>query len=97
LINLVLFGLFASVYTLKANSIWGICAFHSIWNFAQGNIFGIPVSGLSLNASVFSFKPTDSGTLFNGGGFGLEGGLAVTIVLVVSIIITMTVKGRTSK
>ena len=86
-LNLVLFGVFASIYTLKMDSIWGICAIHSMWNFAQGNIFGISVSGLGLTTSVFSFGLTEGGSLINGGSFGLEGGLAVTIGLSISILI----------
>jgi len=94
IINLTLFGIFASIYTLKANNLWGICAIHTIWNFVQGNVYGIRVSGMELKASIFSFSPTKHGTLINGGDFGLEGGLAVTLVLFLSIIITMFIKGR---
>lgn len=94
IINLTLFGIFASVYTLKADSIWGICAIHSAWNFTQGNVFGIFVSGINANASFLSFAPTVDNSIINGGNFGLEGGLAVTIVLVAAITITLLVKGR---
>jgi membrane protease YdiL (CAAX protease family) len=97
MVNLTLFGVFASVYTLKSSSLWGICAIHSIWNFAQGNIFGIAVSGQRIDASVFSFSPTESGALINGGSFGLEGGLAVTAVLLTGIIATMLFKGRSKR
>lgn len=97
MVNLTLFGVFASIYTLKSNSLWGICAIHSIWNFAQGNIFGIAVSGSRMGTSVFSFTPTEAGALINGGSFGLEGGLAVTAVLFAGIIATMLVKGRNQK
>ena len=93
-INLVLYGAFASVYTLKMDSLWGICAIHTVWNFAQGNIYGISVSGLDMTTSIFSFGLTKEGALINGGTFGLEGGLAVTIVLIISIIIVSMLKGR---
>ncbi len=92
--NLILFGLFASVYTLKMNNIWGICAIHSIWNFAQGNLFGIKVSGMDAGVSVLSFVPAGASTLINGGDFGLEGGLAVTIVLVLSTLIVLKLPGK---
>ncbi len=95
IINLTLFGVFASVYMLRNNSIWGVCALHSAWNFTQGNVFGILVSGQSVKASILSFEPTGTGTLINGGKFGLEGGLAVTIVLIAAIAVTVLVKGRT--
>lgn len=94
IINLTLFGVFASVYMLKTNNIWGVCAIHTMWNFAQGNIFGISVSGMEMKASVFSFVPSNEGTLINGGTFGLEGGLAVTIVLTIAIIAIVLIKGK---
>jgi len=94
IVNLILFGLFASVYTLKMNNIWGICAIHTIWNFAQGNLFGIKVSGMDTGVSVLSFLPSGTGTLINGGDFGLEGGLAVTIVLILSTLIVLRLPGK---
>ena len=94
IINLTLFGVFASLYVLKTNNIWGICAIHTMWNFAQGNIFGIKVSGMDTIVSLFSFVPTSEGKLLNGGAFGLEGGLSVTIILCLSIVAVLLVKGR---
>ena len=81
LINLTLFGIFASVYFIKSGNIWGIGAFHSIWNLAQGNFYGIRVSGIVTTCSVLASSPVEGRSLINGGSFGLEGGLAVTVVL----------------
>jgi len=94
MLNLVLFGVFTAVYMLKMNSIWGICAIHSMWNFAQGNIFGISVSGARPTVSVFSFELKPGAELINGGSFGLEGGLAVTVVLALSLVFIINAKGR---
>ena len=96
-VNIVLVGIFFSVFMLKSDSIWGVCALHSIWNFTQGNFYGIKVSGIDSGASVFKFVPTNGGTLLNGGEFGLEGGLAVTIVLVLGIAVTLLWKGKQSE
>lgn len=81
-INLTLFGIFASVYFIKRGSIWGIGAIHSIWNFVQGNFYGIKVSGMGMSCTVFESATVAGKDLIHGGAFGLEGGLAVTIVLV---------------
>lgn len=89
-VNLTLFGVFASVYFIKRGNIWGIGAVHSIWNFVQGNFYGIKVSGMDTSCSVFASTMTEGRDLINGGAFGLEGGLAVTIVLVVGILILLT-------
>ena len=96
-INIILFGVFASVYFMKTNSIWGVCAIHSIWNFVQGNFYGFQVSGLKTQNSLFSFTALESGKLINGGNFGMEGGLGVTIVLVIAIIVTVMLKKSESE
>ncbi|MCL2136866.1 MAG: CPBP family glutamic-type intramembrane protease [Coriobacteriia bacterium] len=93
-INLFLFGVFASVYFVKRGDIWGVAAIHSSWNFVQGNIFGIAVSGTTNTTTVFMFEPTTQGALYNGGPFGLEGGLAVTIVLLVATVIMLLTSSR---
>lgn len=89
-INLTLFGVFASVYFIKRGNIWGIGAVHSIWNFVQGNFYGIKVSGMESSCSVFASTITEGRDLIHGGAFGLEGGLAVTIVLVAGTIFLLT-------
>ena len=94
LVNLMLFGIFASVYFIKRGSVWGIGAIHSMWNFAQGNVFGIKVSGMGLSESLLTSNSTATGTLVNGGAFGLEGGIAVTIVLIVAIVLISLTKGK---
>ncbi len=93
-INLVLFGTFASVYMLRRGSIWGAAAIHSSWNFVQGNLFGVSVSGTGKTTSLLSSTLSSGGTLINGGAFGLEGGLGVTIVLVLGIAATLLVPHR---
>ena len=86
LINIFLFGVFASLLTLRRGSIWMVAGLHSLWNFSQGNLFGIPVSGMGEIASPLHAHMAEGGwqTLINGGVFGLEGGLAVTVVLAIA-------------
>ncbi|MDR2107836.1 MAG: CPBP family intramembrane metalloprotease [Coriobacteriales bacterium] len=97
--NIFMFGAIAGIYLLKRGDIWGAAAMHSLWNFAQGNIFGIQVSGVSKLPSLFSFtapSATDSpwANLVNGGSFGLEGGLAASLVLAVALVAVLLVPGR---
>ena len=94
LINLTLFGIVASVYFIKRGSIWGVAAIHSVWNFVQGNFYGIRVSGMVLKNSVFNSELVSEGTLINGGDFGLEGGLAVTVTLLVCLVIFWKMPGK---
>lgn len=91
-INLVLFGVFASVYFIKRGNIWGVGALHSIWNLVQGNVYGIRVSGMQSSCSILDSEMVAGRELINGGAFGLEGGLAVTFVLVVGTVILLATK-----
>lgn len=84
-INLFLCGLLFGLLFVESGSIWMVAALHSGWNFLQGNIFGISVSGTAKASSVFDSSFADGWSFMNGGDFGLEGGLAVTIVLAVGI------------
>ncbi|MCQ2516965.1 MAG: CPBP family intramembrane metalloprotease [Saccharofermentans sp.] len=87
LVNLFLFGVFASVVYLISESIWTVAAIHSIWNMVQGNFYGISVSGNPTSTTVFTSELIAGKELINGGAFGLEGGLGVTTVLLMGIII----------
>ncbi len=83
LLNLALFGVFACLYALYEGGLWGICALHASWNWVQGNLFGLPVSGSSAGSSLVSLHLTGP-DWWAGGAFGPEGGLAVTLVLLIS-------------
>lgn len=84
-INLFLFGVFASLLILDFENIWIAGAFHSIWNFVQGNVYGVQVSGMGNSNSILATTYTDGMGLINGGSFGMEGGLPVTFVLMAGI------------
>ncbi|MCT4564776.1 MAG: CPBP family intramembrane metalloprotease [Maledivibacter sp.] len=87
MINLILFGLFAAVYVIWEGGIWGICGLHSAWNWAQGNVFGIEVSGtLPVGGILIDVETAKGSELITGGLFGVEGGLVCSIVLAAGII-----------
>lgn len=92
LINITLFGIFEAIYICKRGNIWGACAIHSMWNFTQGNIFGSSVSGNAYTPSLFIMSYDAERTIANGGDFGLEGGVAATIVLLVAIGVALLLK-----
>ncbi|MBR6960690.1 MAG: CPBP family intramembrane metalloprotease [Clostridiales bacterium] len=96
-INLTLFGIFASLLFIKTNNIWVCSAVHSVWNLVQGNFYGISVSGNDQLSSFFRTTFVDGKELWNGGAFGLEGGLCVTIVLVLGCVITCLIPGKKNK
>ena len=89
LCNLTLFGIFAGVYFIKRGDLWGIGALHSLWNFTQGNVWGVLVSGMRTEPSVFLTEAKEGLELVNGGSFGLEGGILTTAVLIAGTLILL--------
>ena len=86
LINLFLFGVFASLMFLYSENIWLCAGFHTVWNFVQGNVIGVPVSGIPI-PSIFKMTANENMSIINGGVFGLEGGIPVTVILVTGCVI----------
>ena len=84
-LNLFLFGIFMGLLMVRCENIWIVGAVHSIWNFVQGNILGIQVSGLRQQPSLFTSELVPERQWMNGGAFGAEGGFAVTLVLGLAI------------
>lgn len=83
LINLFLVGLLFSVMFYLRGNIWMPIGYHITWNYFQGSVFGLPVSGMDSNGLYTSNLVSDN--IFNGGAFGPEGGLLVTILILASI------------
>ena len=96
LVNLALFGVFAGLYAMREGSMWGISALHSVWNWVQGNFFGFQVSGTDAEGGTLINLMETGADWLTGGEFGPEGGLAVTIVLVIGIAITLFWKSKES-
>ena len=73
---------------LKTDNIWGVAALHGAWNFAQGNLVGVSVSGQNAGASLLHFQARSGlPDWLSGGAFGLEGNIVTCLVLLVGIII----------
>lgn len=90
-INLVLFGVFAGLYMICFNDIWGVCGIHSVWNFMQGNFYGISVSGTSNTESVFRTTAETTHVFLSGGEFGIEGSIFTTIILSAGITVVLMI------
>lgn len=84
-INLALVGIFLAYVYYRSGNIWLCIGYHITWNFFQG-IFGFPVSGTSAEG-MFSLA-YEQNTIWNGGAFGPEGGLFVTIAVILAIVFT---------
>jgi len=87
IINLLLFSVFLSFYCIKEGSIWGICGWHTAWNWTQASFFGLEVSGSDwISGTIFDLKASGS-TVISGGDYGPEASIICTLVLLAGIII----------
>lgn len=84
-LNLFLFALLMTLYVMKDGNIWAACAWHSAWNWIMGNVFGLSVSGTGEKVSLFDLNTTGN-ELISGGGFGPEGSLVTSVVLLIAIV-----------
>jgi membrane protease YdiL (CAAX protease family) len=83
-INTALAGVWLAIAYLRTRSLWLPLGVHWSWNWALGSLFGLPVSGLTLVSHPL-LQGTDFGPAWiTGGSYGIEGGTACTIALVVS-------------
>ncbi|MDS6114369.1 CPBP family intramembrane glutamic endopeptidase, partial [Streptococcus pneumoniae] len=86
LVNLFLFGVAMALYLLKTDTVWGVAGIHGAWNFAQGNLFGILVSGQPSGTSLMTFLPQGNQDWLSGGSFGIEGSIMTSLVLLLLIV-----------
>lgn len=84
-INLFLVGLLFGYMFMKSKNIWMPIGYHITWNYFQGYIWGFQVSGITTNG-LYKIENINN-NIINGGLFGPEGGLIVTIVICISFYI----------
>ncbi len=97
LANIVLFGLFISLYAAREGSLWGVCGWHAAWNWLLGLGFGLEVSGTVIETTPLVTDLTGAegaAWWLTGGGFGPEASLVTTVVLLVGTVV-LAVRGRT--
>ncbi len=78
--NIILAGILLSIAYLKTKSLWLPIGIHFGWNFTQGYIWGMRVSGTTVEMPLFNGKPVEGSEWMTGGSFGPEGGALCTIV-----------------
>jgi membrane protease YdiL (CAAX protease family) len=96
LINLFLFAVLLLLFILQNRSIWAACGWHTSWNWALENIFGLKVSGSEGIVSVFKFS-TEGPNYITGGDFGPEGSILTSAVLIGGMIFILIFEARKNK
>ena len=88
LINTFLAGLWFAAAYLKTRDLWFPLGMHTMWNWLQGPVFGINVSGIAEFSPDPVLRSTDIGPAWlTGGSYGIEGGVACTFALVLSMVV----------
>ena len=83
--NTVLAGVWLCVAYWRTRSLWFPLGLHAGWNWVQGAVLGSPVSGITKLTPDPLLRFADSGPVWLGGGaYGIEGGAACTLVLLLS-------------
>lgn len=74
-------GIMLAAIYLITRRLWAAIGVHAAWNFAQGGIYGVPVSGGAMDGVLV---PRISGSvLLTGGRFGAEASLPALAVAIV--------------
>jgi len=79
--NILLVGLVFAVLYFQTLRLWLPIGFHLSWNWAHGWLWGFDVSGIELEHQVF-IATSKGPELLTGGGFGLEGSIVTTLLVV---------------
>jgi uncharacterized protein len=83
-VNLFLFGLLAALYALREGGLWGVGAWHGVWNWTMGDLLGFTLDG-SPRVGLWRSIHVSGSDIISGGAFGPDGGLACTGVLIAAI------------
>lgn len=71
-------GLLLGGAYMLTRSLWLPIGIHAAWNFTQGEVFGVPVSGTAVHGLLLS--RLSGSALLSGSGFGLEGSIIAPII-----------------
>lgn len=73
-------------------SLWACVGLHASWNFMQGTVYGIPVSGGAADGWLVSYRTGPS--WLSGGAFGAEASVVALLVCSVFTAALVTVALR---
>jgi len=71
-------GILLGAAYMLTRRVWFAVGIHIAWNYVQGAVFGIPVSGSEVKGLISSRLEGDA--LFSGGAFGAESSLITLII-----------------
>lgn len=97
MVNVVLAGLFLALACDVTGSLYFPIGFHTAWNFVQGNVMGLPVSGNDMSyVTLWRGKTLAGVDWLTGGSFGPEASVYSTLVYALMISILLVMRKRKS-
>jgi membrane protease YdiL (CAAX protease family) len=92
--NTMLAGVWFGVAYLKTRDLWFPFGIHLVWNWMQGSVFGIEVSGLTEISPAPILNEVDRGPAWlTGESYGIEASIACTAAILVSIVLIYYLPG----
>jgi len=92
--NTMLAGVWFGVAYLKTRDLWFPFGIHLVWNWMQGSVFGIEVSGLTEISPAPILNEVDRGPAWlTGESYGIEASIACTVAILVSIVLIYYLPG----
>ena len=92
-VNTALAGVWLAAAYLRTRSLWLPLGLHWAWNWAQASLLGLPVSGIERIAPAPLLQAMNAGPdWLTGGAYGIEGGAACTVALLISTVVIWRTK-----
>jgi membrane protease YdiL (CAAX protease family) len=87
-LNTLLAGVLLAISYVRSGSLWFPIGWHWAWNWMQGSVAGLPVSGIERITPAPLLKAFNVGpNWLTGGAYGIEGGAACTMALIISTLV----------
>jgi hypothetical protein len=88
-------GLMLGLAYVVTGRLWLPIGIHAAWNYVQGGVFGVAVSGNDVGGSALTSTPVAGRDALTGGGFGVEASpAAVVVCLAVSAVLWALARRR---
>ncbi len=94
-LQILLVGIFLSLFIYYYDAFWMAVFFHAAWNFTQNIIFGLPNSGIVSQYSVFRLEAASArdGFFYNV-DFGVEGSIGASILLAIGCVVLILINRK---
>ncbi len=86
--SLVTVSLLLAFWALRDENLWSVMGWHAAWNWTQGNLIGIAVSGYPSSAALLPVSVSGPAWL-TGGPFGAEASLPALGVLLAGLTVVL--------